>query len=343
MKSSIKVAASGFLAAALLLYADSGFGREALARHLNETDFEAKQAEQVKTQVKAEATGSGFSFDKGTSGIKMGADTERIAITGVNGSIELKQGSGTQIEVHTRVAVDHASRTEAEAIAAKSGIKIQDGKELSIKTYGEAEGGNSRYNISIHLTVTLPKVVEAGLQAELTNGNLLLSKVTAGGTITLAADNGNITVKESRSDLVLHTDNGVVTIAGAGKSAAVSVVNGNIDANKVTGPLDIRTVNGNLSVEEAYSSIKAESVAGIIHIESSKVGGHWNVSNTAGNVSLAWPEQADVRVEASTTFGNPETEFPLTVKGGRVSGTIGAGTYRIEASSLAGLSLQHSN
>ncbi|AIQ45187.1 hypothetical protein R70723_04205 [Paenibacillus sp. FSL R7-0273] len=341
MKSSIKVAASGFLAAALLLYAGSGFGREALARHLNETDFEAKQAEQVKAQVKAEATGSGFSFDKGTTGIKLGADTERIAITGVNGSIELKQGSGTQIEVHTRVVVDHASRTEAEAIAARSGIKVQKGKELSIKTYGEA--ASSRYNISIHLTVTLPKVVKAGLQAELTNGNVLLSKVTAGGPITLAADNGNITVKESGSDLVLHTDNGVVTIAGVQKSAAASVVNGNIDANKVTGPLDIRTVNGNLTVKNAYSSIKAESVAGNIHIESSKVGGHWDVSNTAGNVSLAWPEQADVQVEASATFGKPETEFPLTVKGGRVSGTLGAGTYRIEASSLAGLSLKISN
>ena len=145
------------------------------------------------------------------------------------------------------------------------------------------------------------------------------------------------------SELTLHTDNGVVTLAGAGKSAAASVVNGNIDATNVTGPLDIRTVNGNLTVKNAYSSIKAESVAGNIHIETSKVGGHWGVSNTAGNVYLAWPEKADVQVEAGTTFGKPETDFPLTVKGGRVSGTIGAGTYRIEASSLAGLSLQHSN
>ncbi|MNB99475.1 hypothetical protein D3C75_467550 [compost metagenome] len=241
------------------------------------------------------------------------------------------------------MVVDHASRIEAEAAAAKSGIKIQDGKELSIKTYGEAGGGGSRYNISIHLTVTLPKTVKASVQAELNNGNVLLSKVTADGPIILSSDNGNITVKESGSSLTLHTDNGEVTITGAKKSAAVSVVNGNIDATKVTGPLDIQTVNGNLTVKDAYSSIQAESVAGNIHIESSKVGGHWDVSNTAGNVSLAWPEQADVQVEASATFGEPETDFPLTVKGGRVSGTIGAGTYRIEASSLAGLSLQHSN
>lgn len=342
MKKSVKITAAGF-AAAVLLYTGSGFGSGVLARQLDEAVFEAKPAGQVKTQVKAEATGSGFSFDKGTTGIKMGADTEMIVITGVNGSIELKQGSGTQIEVHTKVVVDHVSRTEAEAIAAKSGIKVQEGKELSIKTYSETARAGTRYNTSIHLTVTLPKAVKSGVKAELNNGNVRLSKVTAGGTITLAADNGNITVKESGSELILHTDNGVVTLSGAGKSAAASVVNGNIDATKVTGPLDIRTVNGNLSVEDAYSSIKAESVAGNIHIESSKVGGHWEVSNTAGNVSLAWPEQADVQVEAGTTFGKPETDFPLTVKGGRVSGTIGAGTYRIEASSLAGLSLQHSN
>ncbi|AIQ50811.1 DUF4097 family beta strand repeat-containing protein [Paenibacillus sp. FSL R7-0331] len=341
MQKFMKIAVAGFTAA--LLYAGSGFGREVLARHLNEADFEAKQAAQAVTAVVVKATGSGFSFDKGMTSIEMGTDTDIIAITGVNGSIELKQGSGKQIEVHTTVVVDHASRIEAEAAAAKSGIKIQDGNELSIKTYGEATGGGSRYNTSIHLTVTLPKTVKAGVQAELNNGNVLLSKVTADGPIILSSDNGNITVKESGSSLTLHTDNGEVTITGAKKSAAVSVVNGNINVNKVTGPLDIRTVNGNLSVEDAYSSIKAESVAGNIHIESSKVGGHWDVSNTAGNVSLAWPEQADVQVEASATFGEPETDFPLTVKGGRVSGTIGAGTYRIEASSLAGLSLQHSN
>ncbi|CAM4429464.1 DUF4097 family beta strand repeat-containing protein [Paenibacillus typhae] len=340
MKKSVKMTAAGF-AAAVLLYAGSGFGSEVLARQLDEAVFEAKPAGQVKTPVAVEVTESGYSFDKGTTGIKLGADTEMIVITGVNGSIELKQGSGTQIEVHTKVVVDHASRTEAEDIAAKSGIKVQEGKELSIKTYGEA--ASSRYNISIHLTVTLPKAVKSGVKAELNNGNVRLSKVTAGGMITLAADNGNITAKESGSELNLHTDNGVVTLSGAGKSAAASVVNGNIEATKVTGPLDIRTVNGNLTVKDAYSSIKAESVAGNIHIETSKVGGHWDVSNTAGNVSLAWPEQADVQVEASATFGKPETEFPLTVKGGRVSGTIGAGTYRIEASSLAGLSLQHSN
>lgn len=340
MKKSVKMTAAGF-AAALLLYAGSGFGSGVLARQLDEAVFEAKPAGQVKTPVAVEVTESGYSFDKGTTGIKLGADTEMIVITGVNGSIELKQGSGTQIEVHTKVVVDHASRTEAEAIAAKSGIKVLKGKELSIKTYGEA--ASSRYNITIHLTVTLPKAVKSGVKAELNNGNVRLSKVTAGGTITLAADNGNITAKESGSELNLHTDNGVVTLSGAGKSAAASVVNGNIEATKVTGPLDIRTVNGNLTVKDAYSSIKAESVAGNIHIETSKVGGHWDVSNTAGNVYLAWPEKADVQVEASATFGKPDTDFPLTVKGGRVSGTIGAGTYRIEASSLAGLSLQHSN
>lgn len=340
MKRSVKMTAAGF-AAAVLLYAGSGSGSGVLARQLDEAVFEAKPAGEVKTPVTVEVTGSGYSFDKGTTSIKLGADTKMIAITGVNGSIELKQGSGTQIEVHTRVVVDHASRIEAEDIAAKSGIKVQEGKELSIKTYGEA--ASSRYNISIHLTVTLPKAVKSGVKAELNNGNVRLSKVTADGTITLAADNGNITAKESGSELNLHTDNGVVTLSGAGKSAAASVVNGNINATKVTGPLDIRAVNGNLTVEDAYSSIKAESVAGNIHIETSKVGGHWDVSNTAGNVYLAWPEKADVQVEASATFGKPDTDFPLTVKGGRVSGTIGAGTYRIEASSLAGLSLQHSN
>lgn len=213
MQKMMKIAVTGFAAAALL-YAGSGFGREVLARNLNEADFEVKQAEQAKIPVAVEQTGAGFSFDKGTTSINPDTDPDMIAVTGVNGSIELEQGSGKQIEVHTTVVVDHASRTEAEAIAAKSGIKVQSGKELSIRTYSEPARAGSRYSTSIHLTVKLPKTVKGSIKAALNNGNVLLSKVTAGGSITLGSDNGNVVAKDSGSDLILHTDNGGVVITG---------------------------------------------------------------------------------------------------------------------------------
>lgn len=346
MKSPMKCVLTGCVAA-ILMYA--GWGKEGFiaARQLSEADFEAATVLQAKAAAAPgsalRAEGSGFSIDKGTNSFKLGANTKTVAITGENGSIELKQGSGKVIEVHTTVFVTGASRLEAQSIADKSGIKVSQGSVLEIKTYSGTDGISSRNPPSIHVTVTLPQGVKTDLQAELNNGNIVLSNVTSAGTIQLTSQNGQITAKGSGSDLSVQTDNGMVDVSDAKKSVKISVINGNIRAERISGALDMETTSGNLSAEDAFSSIEAVSVAGNIHIASGKVGGNWNVSNTAGNVYLAWPGQADVQVDASTSFGKPQTDFPLTVSGGRISGTLGAGTYDIHASSLAGLSLMNNN
>ena len=346
MKNSMKYVLTG-CAAVMLLYA--GWGKEGFisARQLSEADFDAVPALQARATAAPgtalTASGSGFSVDKGTRSFKLGADTRTVVITGENGSIELKQGRGKDIEVHTKVFVTGASRLEAQSIADKSGIKVSQGAVLEIKTYSGTDGISSRNPPSIHVTVTLPQGVKADLQAELSNGNITLSNVTSAGSIELTSQNGQITAKGSGSELSIQTDNGRVDVSDAKKCVKISVINGNIRAERISGALDMEVTSGNLSAEDAFSSIEAISVAGNIHIASSKVGGNWNVSNTAGNVSLAWPKQADVEVDASSSFGKPETDLPLTVKGGRISGTLGAGTYHIKASSLAGLSLMNNN
>lgn len=343
MKGSMKCVLTGCMAGILLF---AGWEKEGFvaARQLSEADFEAVPVLQAKAAQASvlSADGSGFSVDKGTASIELGADTKTVSITGENGSIELKQGSGKQIEVHTTVFVNGVSRLEAQSIADKSGIKVSRGKVLEIKTYS-GKSGTSSNPPSIHVTVNLPQGVKADLQAELNNGNIVLSNVTSTGMIRLSSQNGRITAKGSGSDLSIQTDNGMVDVSDVKKSVEAAVINGNIRAERIAGALDMETTSGNLSAEDAYSSIEAVSVAGNIHIASGKVGGNWNVSNTAGNVYLAWPGQADVQIDASTSFGRPETDFPLTVKGGRISGTLGAGTFRIKASSLAGLSLMNNN
>lgn len=283
--------------------------------------------------------GTGITIDKGTTRIKVGDKTKTVSVTNQNGTIEFKQGPVKDVEVQTKVVVQNSTKEEAKVVASKVKLQVKEGTALDIKTSSEPYGKNNMYRPSIHLVITLPQTIKSDLNAVLTNGNISLSKVTSIGKIKLTSQNGNITAKGVSNDISLQTTNGVVQVSDAKKSVRAKVTNGNIVANRISGALHMETTNGNLSSDDAVSSVKAVTMAGNINIESSKVGGDWDVSSTVGNVYLAWPEKATVEVDGTTSFGEIETDLPLTVKKNHVTGKIGSGSYQIQASSMAGLSL----
>ncbi len=284
---------------------------------------------------------TGFSFDKGTTRVPLPAGTESVSIKNTNGNIEIKQGTGAEIEIHTTVVVDQATAEEAQDIADKTGIKVSGGANLEIKGYS-APYRNLHYP-SLELTVTLPQDMKADLQADTENGNLSLSKVSSAGKIKLSSVNGNITAAGSPQGISLHTVNGNVNVSEAKAGVDISLTNGNVIAGQIAGALEVETTNGNLRVKDARAAVEAVTVSGNIHVESQKVGGNWKITSRAGNVELAWPESAGVVVDAKSSFGEIRTDFPLTVKNHKASGSMGAGTYQIDAQSLAGISLMKKN
>ncbi|MCE3203995.1 DUF4097 family beta strand repeat-containing protein [Paenibacillus sonchi] len=280
---------------------------------------------------------AGFSFDKGTTRVPLPAGTESVSIENTNGNIEIKQGTGTEIEIHTTVVVDQATAKEAQVIADKTGIKVSGAANLEIKSYS-APYRNFHYP-SLELTVTLPQGMKADLQADTENGNLSLSKVSSAGKIKLSSVNGNVTATGSPQGISLHTVNGNVHVSEAKADVEVSLTNGNVKAEQIAGALEVETTNGNLRIKDAHAAVEAVTVAGNIHVESQKVGGNWKITSRGGDVELAWPENAGVMVDAKSPFGEIQTNFPLMVKNHKASGKIGAGTYLIHAQSMAGISL----
>ncbi|OKP81526.1 hypothetical protein A3844_26110 [Paenibacillus helianthi] len=291
-------------------------------------------------QTGAEGVSAGnarYSFDKGITRVDVPEGTESISIANTNGKIEMKQGNGKDIEIHTTVVVNQATAEEARTIADKAGVKVSRGAQLEIKNYSEPYG-NIHYP-NLELTVTLPKGMKADLQAKTKNGNLSLSDVSSTGKIKLSSVNGNVTAFGPPKDISLHTVNGNVEVSEAKANVDISLTNGNVKAEQIAGTLVAETTNGNLTVKDALAAIEAVTVAGNIHVESRKVGGDWRVTSTVGDVELAWPENAGVVVDAKSALGEMDTDFPLTVKNHKISGKIGQGTYQIHAQSMAGLSL----
>lgn len=277
------------------------------------------------------------SIDKDMTTININDKTKTLSIENRNGSIDIKQGSGKDIEVKSTIIVDHATNEEALEIASKTKLQVNEGSTLEIKTYSEPYGASNNHYPSIHLAITIPEIKDTNLQVNQKNGNLSLSHVTSIGKIKLSTKNGSIDAVGIGNEVVLETVNGVIVVSEAKKSVQATVTNGNIQADQIVGPLEMNTTNGNLSSTMASSSIKASSVAGNITIDSDTVGGDWDINSNAGNVEIHWPEEAHVEVDGKTDFGVIQTDFPLTVKPNHVTGKIGDGTYKIQATSLVGL------
>ncbi len=327
----------------LLFYIGMGSSEAISAGQLSAS--ESSMLEQTEVLVsgrigQAEVTPAGLSFDKGTTRVKLDNNTKTISVTNRNGTIELKQGSVKDIEVHTTVVVDNATtKEEAKAVANKAELRVNKGETLDIHAYSEAYGSNKYQYPSIHLTIMLPQTINSDLLVKTTNGNISLSKLTRVGKINLTSTNGNITANGIGNDIILKTTYGNVEVSDASKGARISVTNGNIQADRILGPLNMKATNGNLSSKKAVSSIEAATTTGNIHIESEKIGGDWNASTSTGKVYLAWPESAGVKVDGETTFGEIKTDFPLTIKDHTVTGKMGDGTFHIRAKSMAKLSL----
>ncbi|MBY9080069.1 DUF4097 family beta strand repeat protein [Paenibacillus sp. HN-1] len=314
----------------------------AAARPLSEADFESGMTDSMTPTPSGSqmvVTASGYDFDKGKTSIELPVRTKSIDITNTNGTIDIKQGSTAKLEVLTSVTVEDASKQEAQAIADSVQLSISKGDVLRVKVDEKSKNKPQSYSVSVHLSVNLPAGSTSGVKAEVTNGNLSLSNIESAGTIELTATNGNISAKDIARNLSLYSVNGNISVDKAGRSVQAVVTNGNIQASGISGPLDLETTNGNLLVKDAASSIKAAVSAGHIQIESFKVGGNWEISSKVGGASLSWPKRADVIVEGKSALGGIQTDYTLNVKNGSVSGTIGKGTYHIQAEVLSNLSL----
>lgn len=106
----------------VLIYTGRGGPGLIFARQLSEADFKTTPL------VRAKATAAGFSFDKGMTSISLAKNIQSVAIKNRNGSIEIKQGSGSTIEIHTTVVVDQAGEKEASAVAEKTELRVKEGR-----------------------------------------------------------------------------------------------------------------------------------------------------------------------------------------------------------------------
>ena len=117
----------------------------------------------------------------------------------------------------------------------------------------------------------------------------------------------------------LNTVNGSVDVRGATAAVDAETVNGRVEVATLGGPVSVHTVNGNVHATIEHLINSAEPL---------------ELSTVNGSVQLEAPGDLSAVVDAETTNGGIESDFPLTINRGligkHIHGTIGQGGRTVE-------------
>ncbi|MCT2591815.1 DUF4097 domain-containing protein [Streptomyces sp. N2-109] len=137
---------------------------------------------------------------------------------------------------------------------------------------------------------------------------------------------------------------GGITLVGLRGEVHAETVTGHVETQSLQGPLRLHTVSGEFTViDGSGADIEAGSVSGdmILDLAPADEAADISLTTVSGAVAVRLAHSADTRVRASTTggrlssaFGELRSEGPRGAK--RLTGTLGAGSGRLTATSVSG-------
>ncbi|MGW3656138.1 DUF4097 family beta strand repeat-containing protein [Streptomyces sp. NPDC005151] len=169
--------------------------------------------------------------------------------------------------------------------------------------------------------------------------------VPAGSTVELGTVGAGALVSGIRGRTDVRGITGDTTLVALAGTVRADTVSGNVEAQSVTGELRFKSVSGDLTVVEgAGAAVRAESVSGNMVLDLDPTVGKptdIRLTTVSGEVAIRLPHPADATVEANTASGAVSNGFEDLRVGGqwgakRITGTLGAGTGTLRATTVSG-------
>ncbi|HUJ94042.1 MAG TPA: DUF4097 family beta strand repeat-containing protein [Terriglobales bacterium] len=271
-----------------------------------------------------------------------------------SGSIEVRVGSGSQVEVtgHIKAGEWFDSNAEEKVKKLEQNPPIQQsGNDIRI---GHIEDPELRHDVSISYEVTVPAPTElhthsgSGNQTvegirgpanvESGSGGVKISAI--GDNVHAEAGSGNIELRGVRGSAHARTGSGSIRAmdiaggfegeTGSGKILLEQSAPGSVRAETGSGGLELRGLNGSLEAKAGSGDIRAEG----------HPTGAWSVRTGSGSVELKLPSDAAFDLNAHTSSGSISVDHPVTVQGSierkEVRGKVRGGGVPVEVATGSG-------
>jgi hypothetical protein len=124
-----------------------------------------------------------------------------------------------------------------------------------------------------------------------------------------------------RTAVVVQSSNGGIELRGTQGEAHLRTSNGGLTVREVEGDLELRTSNGGITVARSAGALSAKTTNGAIQAELTDLPASSDLSleSTNGGISIRLPRDARFSVDAATSNGGVDSEFPVPGATGRRS------------------------
>jgi Putative adhesin len=117
--------------------------------------------------------------------------------------------------------------------------------------------------------------------------------------------------------------------------------NGGVHCSNLASVVEAATTNGNVEVSTSeWASAKTTNGGVRVSMGNAKWSGELELMTTNGSVDVTLPASAEFKVDAATTNGGIETDFPITIQGRfgpkSLSGTVGGGGRELKVATTNG-------
>ena len=258
-----------------------------------------------------------------------------------SGSIEVRQGSVGRLEIRAKVRAGEwgwsrsgvSAQERVKRVEANPPIE-QQGNTVRI---GDIKDPDLRDGVSISYDVTVPP--GTALRSKSGSGSQRIEGVD--GDVVVSTGSGSVNVRRSGGRVRASTGSGGITAQDVGGAFEASTGSGSIDGTGVKGPISARTSSGSIEVTQTGSgdveassssgSIKVRGVQGAVRASTTsgslaiegQMARDWRLSSSSGHVTVSVPANQGFELDASSSSGRIDTDFPITV-----SGTIGKHALR---------------
>jgi len=223
------------------------------------------------------------------------SDGLNLAVTGINGGIDVQSGSGDDVVVTFK---PFTMRPDGESDQAK--VEMEDNLVLTATDDGSitvsvSKASGSSSTLGADIVVTLPSSFNGAVVVDQNNGS---TDVSLGGaspsSVDIRSDNGSVDLSmsgDTSSATTVHTDNGSLDLSGVHGELNITQGNG-VDCNVSVSAWS--TEDGNITCDSLGSNISiASGLSGSVQVVSGgvitdSVGSDWVASDANTSNSAAW-------------------------------------------------------
>jgi putative adhesin len=265
-----------------------------------------------------------------------------LTVRNQNGSIHAHEVSGG-FDATNRfgsVDIDNARTATIENTNGSVTAREIDGPLKIVSGFGSVVASNVKGSAEITNGNGRIEVREVGGNATLKTSFGSISASNIRGNLSVTGQNSRVEAKEIGGQATISTTFGSVEVRGAG-GVSVDGSNGNVQAFDIAHDARIHTTFGSAFVKGVGGAVDVQNQNGAIAVSgiSSSSCRPISLRTSFSSIRVALPANASYAVNAKTSFGRINSDFPITTRSineETVVGTIGGGNCRLDLSNSNG-------